>query len=315
MNGPIVIVGFGAVGKALTTRLTRDGREVRVVQRSPPEHLPRRAAFVACDVLNTDSTSQALRGASQVVCALGFPYVASIWESAWPKAMRSILSACAEHGARLALADNLYMYGPRNGPLIETLPVVDYGRKPRARAEVTRLWRAAHEEKRVRVVAVRAPDLYGQGVVQSLLGEQTLGRLAQDKDVVLLERPDVPHDIAHVDDFARALVSLIDAPDDAYGQAWHVPCDQTRTLRAALEIAADALGGKLRIRVPPRAFVRLAGVFSPALREVDEMRFLFDRPYSVDWRKFAARFWSDPTPATSGIPDAALWFRRNPTLR
>ena len=39
----------------------------------------------------------------------------------------------------------------------------------------------------------------------------------------LLGNPDLPHDAAHLHDYARAVITLLDAPEDAYGQAWHVP--------------------------------------------------------------------------------------------
>lgn len=313
MSKPIAVVGYGPVGVAVASRLSQDGRDVRVLQRSKPARLPPGAAFAPCDVLDAESTATALRGAEQVICAIGFPYVSGVWEKAWPQAMGSLLSACAANGARLVFADNLYMYGPRQGPLVETLPVVDYGRKPRARATATRLWQAAHNAGRVRVAAVRAPDFYGPGAVQSVLGARTLGALAREKSAILIEPPDFPHDVAHVEDFARALITLGDAPDDAFGQAWHVPCDQTRTLRELLAIAARALGTPLRIQVPPRTLMRVAGVFAPTLREIDEMRFLFDRPYQVDWRKFAGRFWSNATKAQQGIADTARWFLRQNT--
>ncbi|ESQ73996.1 hypothetical protein ABAC402_16655 [Asticcacaulis sp. AC402] len=224
-----------------------------------------------------------------------------------------MLAACSKYELRLVLADNLYMYGPQDAELTETLPLTKTGRKPRARAEATRLWQLAHETQRARVVSVRAPDFYGPGVEQSILGTRTIGALAKGRRAVLLERPIFAHDVAHVRDFARAVVTLVDAPDDAFGQAWHVPCDKTRTLRELLQIAADELDATYRITVLPPFLTQFAGIFSPPLREVDEMRFLFDRPYRVNWEKFKARFWSDPIPINQGIAETARWFQRNGT--
>lgn len=313
MSKPIAVVGYGPIGAAVAARLSREGRDVRVLQRSTPARLPPGVAYAPCDVLDVESVAKAILGAEQVICAIGFPYVAAVWEKAWPQAMGSLLSACAASGARLVFADNLYMYGPRREPLVETLTIINYGRKPRARAIATRLWQAAHGAGRVRVAAVRAPDFYGPGAAQSVLGKKTLGALARGKSAILIEQPDFPHDVAHVEDFARALISLADAPDDAFGQAWHVPCDQTRTLRELLANAAEVFGTPLRIHVPPRTVMRIAGVFAPMLREIDEMRFLFDRPYQVDWSKFGDRFWSNPTKLHQGIAETARWFLRQTT--
>jgi hypothetical protein len=101
---------------------------------------------------------------------------------------------------------------------------------------------------------------------------------------------------------------LLDASDDAFGQAWHVPCAPLRTPRQILELGAAAIGRKLSIRSLPLWLLPAAGVTSPFLREVAEMRFTFDRPYDVDSRKFARRFWSDATPFEIGAPAAARSF-------
>jgi hypothetical protein len=40
------------------------------------------------------------------------------------------------------------------------------------------------------------------------------------------------------------------------------------------------------------------------------MRFTWDRPYHVDSRKFASRFWSDPTSFEIWARETALAFQR-----
>ena len=85
----------------------------------------------------------ATTGAKTIICALGLPYFSDLWETGWPLAMTNALAACEANGAKLVFADNLYLYGPQNQPLIEDLSAVDYGRKPKARtaAETTRALR------------------------------------------------------------------------------------------------------------------------------------------------------------------------------
>lgn len=308
-GGIVPVVGYGALGREIVTQLLAAGREVRVVQRSRPRDLPAGAGFVAADIMDPGAIAAATAGAEAIICALGLPYFAKLWETGWPTAMANLLSACETNGARLVFADNLYLYGPQNRPLTEDLPPVDYGIKPRARAAVTRLWQAAHAAGRVQVAAVRSPDFYGPGVVQSALGVASLQALAEGKTARLLGNADLPHDVAHVSDYARAVITLLDAPDDAYGQAWHVPTAPTRTLRQLLQIAADALGVPLRLSVVPDWVARPLGLFIPFVREGIEMQFLFDRPYIVDASKFRARFWSDPVPFELGLPATARQFR------
>jgi nucleoside-diphosphate-sugar epimerase len=309
VNQEIVIVGCGPVGRAAASILAARGGAVRIAQRTAPPALPAGAAFTPCDALDAASVSAATRGAGQVVLAIGFPYVGSVWREAWPRAMAHVVDACAATGARLVFVDNLYMYGPQTTPLSEATPLTPYGVKPTARVEATRIWQAASESGRLRVAALRAPDFYGPGVLQAHLGDTAFGALARGGKAMVIGSPDTPHDFAYVPDFARAVVTLLDAPDDAFGQAWHIPCAPTRTPREILALGAAALGVKPRVSGLPTALVGPLGLFVPPLREMSEMRFQWDRPYRVDWSRFARRFWSDPTPFEIGAPATALWFR------
>ena len=206
--------------------------------------------------------------------------------------------------------DNLYMYGPQTEPLREDMPLSDYPLKPAARSAATRIWQAASAAGRIRFAAVRGPDFYGPGVTHAMLGDTSLGALARGKAAMWINDADMPHDIVYVPDFARAVVSLLDAPDDAFGQAWHVPCAPIRRPRELLALAADG-AGRAAARAQP-AVLGDAGderVHARNCGEFAEMRFQWDRPYRVDAAKFAARFWSDPTPFEIGVPEAARSFR------
>ena len=231
-----------------------------------------------------------------------------MWREAWPKAIGNFVAACEATGARMVFIDNLYMYGPQTAPLVETMPLTSYGAKPAARSAATRIWMEAAAAGRARIAALRAPDFYGPNVGLAFLGDTTIGALAKGKSAFFIGSPDIPHDFAYVPDIARAATTLLDAPDSAFGQAWHVPCAPTRTTREILKMAADALGVRLRLNTLPEASCGAAGLFSPFLRELKEMRFTWDRPYHVDATKFAKAFWSDATPFETGVRETALSF-------
>ncbi len=310
MSNLIAVIGYGPVGRATTEILTARGQPVRVGQRTRPTSLPAGATYVPCDATDPASVRTAIEGASQVVLAIGFPYSGKLWREVWPRTITNFVEACAATGARLVFVDGLYMYGSQTAPLTEDMPLTDIGLKPAVRAAVTRIWQAASAAGRVKVAAVRAPDFYGPGVANSALGTTGLTALAKGETAFWLGSPDTPHDIAYVPDVARATVSLLDAPDDAFGQAWHVPCAPVQTPRQILALGAAALGVPLRVRGLPTWALPALGAFTPMLREFVEMRFTWDRPYRVDSSKFARRFWSDPTPFEVGIPATAVSLRR-----
>ncbi len=306
MTDEILMVGFGPVGRATVALLVAQGRRVRLAQRTRPADLPDAVAFTACDVLDPASVRDAVAGAAQVAVAVGFAYTGEVWERCWPLAMQNLLDACAAHGARLLFFDNLYMYGPQRAALVETMPLTDYGRKPAARARITRMWQ---RDARVRVVALRAPDFYGPGVTLSHLGETGLMAIARGKAATFVFNPDQPHDYAYVPDIGRAMVTLLDAGDDAYGRAWHMPCAPTRTSREILALGAASMGVRLRLRSIPPLVMRGLALVVPFLRELREMQFQWDRPYHVDAHDWTARFWSDVTPFEQGVAETMRAFQ------
>jgi len=307
MNPPtnlITVFGYGPTGKATVDLLHARGQAVRVVQRKRPADLPPGVAFMACDVLKADDVKRAIAGASQAVVAIGFEYTGKIWKAAWPKAMSNLLAAAEAANIRVVQIDNMYMYGPQDAPLHEDMPLTSYGVKPAVRANVTRLWQKAAREGRVRWAALRAPDFYGPGVRNSHMGDTGLVPVAQGKPAQLLMAPDLPHAFAYVPDIGRAAVSLLDAPDDAFNQVWHVPCASALTPRQMLQVGADAAGVKLKVMALPSFVLQLLGLFVRPMRELSEMRFTWNRPYQVDATKFGRRFWSDATSFEVGIPAA-----------
>jgi len=309
MADEILVIGYGPVGKATVAQLK--GRTVRVAQRSAPNELPDDVGFTRCDVLDAASVRQAAQGTSQIVLTIGFTYDRKVWRTAWPKAMANVLAAAEVVGARLIFVDNLYMYGPQTSPLREDMVLQDYGAKPAVRAAITRQWMKAHTARRVKVTALRAPDFYGPGVAQSHLGDLAFGNMVKGKKPMLVINPDQPHAFAYVPDIARGVVSLLNAPNEDFGQAWHIPSAPMRTTREILAMGAKATGQKLAITAIPMWLLPVMGLFMPLLKEMVEMRFQWDRPYDVDGSKFSRRFWSDFTPLEAGVAETVKSFQES----
>lgn len=306
----IVVLGYGAVGRATVLELVKAGLDAVVAQRKRPTDLPEDVAFRACDVLDAASVAQAVKGAEQVVLAVGLPYSGKLWQEAWPKVMRNVLAACAAEKARLLFFDNLYMYGPQDKPLSEDMPLTSMPRKPAVRAEVTRMWMAAAKAGAVRVAALRAPDFFGPGVAAtSMLGTTGFQALAQGKKATLVVPPDMPHDFAYVPDIGRAVLCLLQADDGHFNQAWHMPCAPIHSVREILAMGAKAEGLALRMRVLSPGMIRAIGVFVPLFRELLEMRFQWDRPYRVDASKFLKAFEFVVTPMEQAAAETLRSFR------
>jgi len=301
-----VVFGNGAIGRLVSEKLLEDGQAVRIAQRTLPLPLPAGAEYFQCDILDPEAVRQAVEGAAQVLLAVGFLYDARLWRTAWPAAMRNVIDACAAVDARVVFIDNLYQLGAQTSPRTEDMGLATVGEKPVILAHVTQMWMDARE--RVRFAALRCPDFYGPGVGNSWLGATAFGALANGNAAMLLA-PDTPHDFAYAPDIARAALTLFDAPDDAYGQVWNVPCAPTRTPRDILRLGAQAIDVPLKITTIPLWSLGVLGLFMRFMKEVADVRFTWDRPYHVDAGKFKRRFWSDATPFEAGAAATARSFR------
>jgi nucleoside-diphosphate-sugar epimerase len=290
----------------VVNQLLARGDSVRIAQRSRPQNLPVGATYLPCDILDSQAVRLAVEGASKVLLAVGFPYDSRVWRTAWPQTMNNVVEACASVGARVVFIDNLYQLGPRSEPRTEEMPLTTIGEKPVILAEVTRIWMAARN--RVRFASLRCPDFYGPDVAISHLGASAFGELAKGNAALMLAPPDTPHDFAYAPDIARAAITLLDAPDDAYGQVWNMPCAPTRTPRQILKLGADAIDLAVKMVAVPLWLLPLAGLFSRFMKEVADVGFTWDRPYHVDADKSKRRFWSDVTPFEIGAPAAARSF-------
>ena len=173
----VVFGATGAVGGAVVGELVRAGRRVRAVSRGG--QAPDGAQAVVAAASDRAQAARAAAGAAVIYHCAQPPYTQ--WPELFPALTSSILGAAESSGAKLVFADNLYAYGPVDGPLREDLPAAARGPKGRIRAEMAAQLLAAHREGRARVVIGRASDYYGPHGTGSTAGETVFGRILAGK--------------------------------------------------------------------------------------------------------------------------------------
>lgn len=291
-----VVLGAGPVGRAVVAALVARGIEPVVVTRSGAA-VPG-AVTLAADVTDPDQASTALAGADVVFQCAQPAY--HRWPQEFPALQAGIVDAAAAAGALFVVAENLYGYGPHDGPLTEDLPLAATTRKGRVRAAMWEALDAAHRAGRLRVVAGRASDFFGPGVQGSAVGDRFFGPLVEGKAAEAAGDPDRLHSYTYVPDFGEALVRLSETPA-AWGRAWHVPNAPTVTTRALAEQAAALAGAEGRVRTFTRWQVRLVGLFVPAVREMVEMLYEFEQDFVVDHSAYAALCGDHATPLAESL--------------
>ena len=302
-----VVFGTGPLGLAVARRLSSPGKSVRLVSRSGrAESLPG-VEVMAADATDPAAARRVCQGAAVVFhCASG-PY--GLWARTLPPLMHGIIEGAAAAGAKLVYGDNLYMYGPVDGPIREDLPYRPVGPNTRARAEVATTLMTAHAAGKLRATIGRASDFYGPHARQSKVGDGVFARALARRPAQALGNPDLPHTYTFIDDFAAGLVTLAQS-EQAFGEIWHVPSADTVTTRRFIELVFEQVQRPARLQPVPRLMIALLALLIPPMRAVKETLYQSEQPWVVDHSKFATAFGSHPTPHDGAIADTLSWYRQ-----
>jgi nucleoside-diphosphate-sugar epimerase len=272
-----VIVGAGPVGSGAAKLLVDRGERVRLISRrgTGPDHPS--IERVAADANNADRLSELAAGAAALYNCANPLY--HRWLVDWPPLAQALLTAAERSGAVLAVASNLYGYGPVSGPITDATPLSATHPKLRIRADMWREALARHEAGRIRVTEVRSSDyVEANSILSFVLAKPIL----QGKRAFVPGALDVPHTWTAISDAARTLVTV--ATDQrAWGRAWLTPSHPPLTVRElAARFAKVAGAPPPKLSALPYPVLWTAGVFVPLIRELRATRYQFIHPFVVD---------------------------------
>jgi nucleoside-diphosphate-sugar epimerase len=304
-DGHHVVVGAGPVGTATARLLADAGAQVTVATRSGSGPAHDRIHRMRIDAGDSRALAAAAQDAVALYNCVNPPY--HRWTTDWPPVAASLLSAAQSTGAVLVTAGNLYPYGPVDGTITASLPDAPAGPKSRVRATMWAAAKAAHDQGQVRAVEVRASDYLGNGAQSHL--DRLMPRILAGKDVRVLGSADQPHSWTFVPDVARTLVTVA-ADEQAWGRVWLAPTGPPRTQREAVRDLCLVAGvTPVRVGVVPHVLLRAIGVFNPTMRELEETRYQFTRPFVIDSSTTEDALGLAPTPWADACTATVWWYR------
>ncbi|MDQ3227007.1 MAG: NAD-dependent epimerase/dehydratase family protein [Chloroflexota bacterium] len=311
-NGELHVVfgASGGAGGAIVRALAARGKRVRAVTRSGRGALPHGVEAVRADAADKDGARRVCAGATVVYHAVNVPYPE--WTKTLPPVMDGLIAAAGAARATLVYADNLYAYGPVDGPMTEDLPPAARTRKGRLRAQLAETLLDAHRAGTVRAVIGRGSDYYGPGVRQSAAGERLFPAVLSGDKAMWAGSLDQPHSLTFIDDFARVLVTLGER-NEALGQVWHAPPAEPLTGRQFIELAFAEAGRPPKVGTISPVMIRLVGLVNPMVRELGELVYEFEAPFVLDGSTYLRAFGGAPTPHREAIRATLSWFAANPT--
>jgi len=309
-----VVFGAGPVGRSVMEELVRKEKPVRVVSRSGRMHeVPLGVELVAADLYDAAAVRKVAQGAAVAYQCAQPNYWE--WPEKFPPLQAAVIEGLADGGARLVIAENLYMYGDTDGqPLTEELPYRAHTRKGKVRAAMAEAALTAHRAGKVKVAIGRASDFFGPWALGSSHGERVFYPALAGKAASFPGKLDIPHTATYISDFGRALV-LLGERDEALGQVWHIPNDRPQiTQRQFAALIFEEVGLPPKVSGMGKLMLRLGGLFIPAAREMVEMAYEFEKPFVVDSSKVEQAFGMKATPIQEAIKATVTWYREHPQL-
>jgi len=305
----VVLGAAGGTGSAVVRELAARALAVRAVSRGNIVDLPEDVERMAEDVGTTEGARRACRGAAVVYHCVQPDYTK--WAELFPPLTQAVIEGAAVAGAKLVFADNLYLYGPPDGPMTEETAQRAVGTKGRVRIEMADAILRAHADRRLRTTIGRSSDYYGPRGTNTTAGDNIMKPALRGKRTRWLGSLDQPHSLNYLEDMARALVTLGER-DEADGQVWHLPAGEPLTGRQFLELVFAEAGHPPKIAVASRPMVSLLGLFNPVVRELNETMYQFERPFVSDATKFQTTFGAfEPTPHPDAVRRTVTWFRHH----
>ncbi|MBN8579596.1 MAG: NAD(P)H-binding protein [Anaerolineae bacterium] len=308
-----VVLGTGAIGRAIMNELIKRGESVRMVNRSGKmDEAPAGAEVVASDVFDPTKVKEVTRGAKVVYQASQPEYTE--WPEKFPSLQKSIIDGLTGSNAKLVLVENLYMYGETNGkPQTEDFPHNAHTRKGKVRSEISNAAFEAHRAGKLLVTSARGSDFFGPwGLPTAAMGERTFYPLLHGKAAGLVGNVDIPHTHTYIPDFGKALV-ILGERDEADGKPWHVPNDNPKiTQREMLTMIAAEMGIEPKFSAMGKTMMWIGGLFIPEAKETVEMMYEFEQPFIVDSSRFENAFGMKATPMKDAIKETVAWYKSHP---
>jgi nucleoside-diphosphate-sugar epimerase len=293
----LVIGATGGIGGAVTERLLAGGWRVRALHRDPQTACRTfdrpGLEWVKGDAMVEAGVVDAAEGASLVVHGAN-PAGYRNWSGLQLPMLTSAISAARATDARLIFPGTVYNYGPDAFPnLTEDSPQIPVTRKGAIRVQMEQALKVASDDG-LRVLIVRAGDFFSP--TTSASSWLASGLLKAGKPLASVTYPgplSVGHSWGYLPDVAETMVRLAERDDLSAFEVFHMR-GHTVTGDELVAALSRVAGRKLTVSRLPWFAVRAIAPFNETMREMLEMRYLWETPVLLDNARLTARLGAEP---------------------
>jgi nucleoside-diphosphate-sugar epimerase len=293
----LVIGATGGIGGAVADRLLAGGWRVRALHRDP--ETARRTfgrpglEWIKGDAMVEADVAAAAEGASLVMHGAN-PAGYKNWAGLQLPMLNSAIAAAKAADARLIFPGTVYNYGPDAfRDLTEDSPQNPVTRKGAIRVQMEQALKAASDDG-LRVLIVRAGDFFGpRTTANSWLAS---GLLKPGKPLASVMYPGplgIGHSWAYLPDVAETMVRLAEWEDLGAFEVFHM-AGHTVTGDELVAALSRVAGRKLNVSRLPWFAIPLIAPFNETMREMLEMRYLWEQPVLLDNTRLTARLGAEP---------------------
>jgi nucleoside-diphosphate-sugar epimerase len=298
MNQKIALVlgATGGIGSEVAERLVAGGWQVRALHRKPAASgRDQRFTWMQGDALVGSDVEAAARGASLIVHAVNPPGYQD-WEKLVLPMLDNTIAAAKANGARILLPGTIYNYGTEVFPDIrEDAPQNPMTRKGRIRAEMERRLRHVAETGEAKVLIVRAGDFFGARAANNWPSQGMVKPGQRPTVITYPGKPGAGHQWAYLPDVAETMVRLAEHPDLGDFASFHMEGHWDADGQGMVKAIQRVLGGKpVPVKRLPWFLLRLASPFVPLMRELTEVKYLWDNPVRLRNERLEAFIGPEP---------------------
>lgn len=305
----LVLGASGGIGGEMLRQLVAQGWKVRALKRGlgVASRLADGVEWVDGDALNAQDVGTASEGCSVIVHAVNPPGYRGWGQQVLPMIDNTIAAAAAQ-GATIVLPGTVYNFGPDAFPVLsEDSLQRPLTRKGKIRVELEKRLREASERGGVRVIVVRAGDFFGPGARNNWLSQGMIQPGVVPATIKLPGAPGIGHQYAYLPDVAATMIALLDKREElpafaSFHMAGYWDHDGTEFGRAIQRVVA-AHGAKApELKAFPWWLIRLVAPFNETLREMMEMRYLWQRAVRMENQRLRKVLGTEPhTPLETAL--------------
>ena len=293
----LIIGATGGIGGEVARSFARGGWTVRALARKPKEATKRFshlgvAEWRKGDALKSKDVLKAARGVDAIFHGANPPGYQKWRERAVPILATAIAAAKAE-SVRLLFPGNVYNFGPDAWPVLsEASPQNPQTNKGAIRVEMEQMMVDAG----IKSLTVRAGDFFGAHAPGSWLQNALVKPGKEIKSVTYPGVHDKGHAWAYLPDLAETFRQLVEQEDrlaenDTFHFRGHFLERGVDMAKAIARVAGDET---MKVKKMPWGVIRMASPFVRMLRELLEMRYLWQETVELDNEKLIAFLGEEP---------------------